>query len=123
MQDTPSCIEDYENLNVESKIAKNLGSYLIKKGVKVEKGKYIDLHSNQLSPNVTILGVDGNSWDGPKKIEVRQSLTSLDQEGEGDEEEEGKDEPKRKHKNSGSMIGPLLPPGLFLLFYILNILF
>ncbi|QID87864.1 Glycolipid anchored surface protein 4 precursor [Saccharomyces pastorianus] len=124
MQDAPSCIEDYENLNIESKIAKNLGSFLVKKGVKVEKGKYIDLHKNQLSPNVTILCVDGSSWDGPKRIEVVQSLTSSDQQEGGEEDEEGeRDELKRKHRNSGSMIGPLVPPGLFLLFYILNILF
>lgn len=37
MEETPSCAEDYENLKIESKIAKNLGSSLIKKGVKVEK--------------------------------------------------------------------------------------
>lgn len=31
MEETPSCAEDYENLKIESKIAKNLGSSLIKK--------------------------------------------------------------------------------------------
>ncbi|CAD6647697.1 BAH_G0047130.mRNA.1.CDS.1 [Saccharomyces cerevisiae] len=124
MEETPSCAEDYENLKIESKIAKNLGSSLIKKGVKVEKGKYIDIHENQLSTNVTILDKHGDRWNGPKKIEIRQSLTLSDLEGEEQEDgDEDKDELKRKHRNSASISGPLLPLGLCLLFFTFSLFF
>ncbi|EJS41817.1 gas4p [Saccharomyces arboricola H-6] len=124
IEGTPSCIDEYENLNIESKIDNNLGSSLIKKGVKVEKGKYIDIHDKQLSTNVTILDMHGDNWEGPSKIEIRQSMTFSDDEGEKEEEEEEeKDDLKRKHRNSASIIGPLVPLGLFLFFYILHIIF
>lgn len=124
MEETPSCIEDYENLNIESKIAKNLGSSLIKKGVKVDKGKYIDIHENQLSSNITILDIHGDSWGGPKKIAIRQSLSLSDhEEGKQEDGDEDGDDLKRKHRNSSSTTGPLLPLGWFLLFYTLNTIF
>lgn len=63
-----TCKDNYENINVNMKIPKSMAESFIDDGVKVERGKIIELDDMQLVSNKTIYNSDGTLWSGKREI-------------------------------------------------------
>ncbi|GAV52839.1 hypothetical protein ZYGR_0AI01210 [Zygosaccharomyces rouxii] len=71
---TPACRDRYENLNINAKVTKGLASSLIKAGVEVEKGGYVDLTPDDLQCTLQIVDNSGDPWKGDTEIKAVRDL-------------------------------------------------
>ncbi|GCE99916.1 glycolipid anchored surface protein 4 precursor [Zygosaccharomyces mellis] len=72
--ETPSCQATYENLNTNAKVTKGLASSLVKAGVEVEKGQYVDLTQNDLRCTLEIVDNKGITWQGDTEVKTVRDL-------------------------------------------------
>lgn len=72
--ETPSCQTTYENLNTNAKVTKGLASSLVKAGVEVEKGQYVDLTQNDLRCTLEIVDNKGITWQGDTEVKTVRDL-------------------------------------------------
>ncbi|CAR26849.1 ZYRO0C02926p [Zygosaccharomyces rouxii] len=107
---TPSCRARYANLNTEAKVTKGLASSLIKDGVDVAKGEYVDLTEDDLQCTLNIVDDKGNPWKGETKVKIVRDLEPY----LGDPKYEGKE---KHRKNAGNNLKvPLWSSFAFILF-------
>ncbi|AQZ09309.1 GAS4 (YOL132W) [Zygosaccharomyces parabailii] len=112
--ETPLCRAKYDNLNINGKVAKGLGSSLIKSGVDVEKGKFIQLNDSDLDCTLKIVDKQGNPWQGQSKIKKVNDLRPYYGKMKDEEENIGKE--KSRKKNNGNSISPSIwSPAILLL--------
>lgn len=109
----PYCKNKYENLNINSKVTRGLSKSMISKGVDVNKGKYVDLDTKEMSTTYKILDVDGTPWEGMKKIKVVENF---------DEPEEEEVQEEHDDQDNGAAL-QRISYGYIAVFVIINIIY
>lgn len=70
------CHKSYENLKIDGKVASGLADNLIKKGVTVDHGNYVDLNDDDLTTKFEISNANGDEWKGSKSIRKVNHMTA-----------------------------------------------
>lgn len=109
--ETPSCETKYENLDISAKVNKGLASSLIKAGVNVKKGTYVDLNQNDLKSTLNIVDKSGNPWTGETEIKPVKNLKPF-----SGTPRHLQNEKQRKHNAGNSFKMSLWPSIIFFLF-------
>lgn len=73
---SPRCEERYSNLDVSRGIPESLAGDLIRTGVKVRKGKYVELSALDVLSPYKVLDVHGNSYLSLPRVEVREIINA-----------------------------------------------
>lgn len=71
---SPRCDDRYSNLDVSRGIPESLAGDLIRTGVRVKKGKYVELSAQELVSPFKVLDVQGNSYLSSPRVETREII-------------------------------------------------
>lgn len=103
--ETPLCMTKYDNLDVNGKVPKGLANSLIKTGVDVKKGKYVELNESDLNCELKIVDSQGNPWKGANKVKTVNDLKPYH--GQNHDKDRGESSPSKgrgKAKNLASVV-------------------
>lgn len=73
---SPRCQERYSNLDISSGIPESLAGDLIRTGVQVRKGRYVELSTADFLSPYKVLDVKGNSYHSLWTVESREIVNA-----------------------------------------------
>lgn len=77
MSNSPSCANKYTNLDITAKVVPKLATEFIRRGVKCNKGKYVDLEKSDLVSNSKYFDAKGNQLSKVPKMSVVNDINSV----------------------------------------------
>lgn len=91
VNNSPACTNKYTNLDITAKVVPKLATEFIRKGVKCDKGKYVNLDKSDLTCNSKYYDANGNQLSRSPKFSIVNEVGSVKLTG-----------PEKKASNSGN---------------------